>query len=565
MSVVHIGRIRTALKQRFEHLIDLGDVSQNVSGEQRENAFLTRSLAAFAIAEHADTDDRIAAAAVVDGFKDNGIDGFYFDNKERICYLVQSKWSHNGKNSIEVGDIHKVIQGVRDLFNSRLERFNKLQKHREEIDNALSDTSARFILLIVYTGVPELANEVKIPLDDLLKEMNDVDEFLSYRVLRQVDLHSIVAKKAQGFSIDVDIMLYEWGKIDEPYRAFYGQVALEDIVKWDQYGNNLFVKNLRGFKGNTDVNDAIIHTMRQSPQNFWYFNNGITILCNKVTKQRMGGNSRTSGVFKCEGASVVNGAQTVGSIIAALKGGENGFPHARVHVRLSSLEGSPPNFDADLTRAANTQNRIERKDFAALDPTQKRLHSDLFLDYQKEYAYRTGDPVPQPDEGCTLDEAAIALACTQEDVALVVYAKAAPWRLYDDIKQSPYTKLFNPSLSALKLWRSIRILRAVDGSLKQNQSKLSAKPRYIAVHAYRFVLHLVFREVFTFESTTNEQFEGQLIQIPQIVEEKLSKVIVKAEHLFPGTYAGNLFKNISKCRDLVAALDGTNTNSPRAA
>ena len=48
-------------------------------------------------------------------------------------------------------------------------------------------------------------------------------------------------------------------------------------------------------------------------------------------------------------------------------------------------------------------------------------------------------------------------------------------------------------------------------------------------------------------------------------EEKLSKVIVKAEHLFPGTYAGNLFKNISKCRDLVAALDGTNTNSPRAA
>lgn len=66
-------------------------------------------------------------------------------------------------------------------------------------------------------------------------------------------------------------------------------------------------------------------------------------------------------VVECEGASVVNGAQTVGIIIAAIDGGSNGLRRARVLVRIIDLEHCPPTFAADLTRAANRQNRIEKK------------------------------------------------------------------------------------------------------------------------------------------------------------------------------------------------------------
>jgi AIPR protein len=391
MGTLHIGHIKAALKSRFENLIDLSDLSASVSATDRENFFLTRALAAFVIAELGSADDKIAAKAVVDGSKDNGIDAFYFDTSERVCYLVQSKWVHNGKSSVELGEIHKFVQGVNDLLEFKLEHFGKLRQKMPEIEVALSDSLARFVLVIAYTGEPALAAEARRPLDELLAEQNDPTELITLRTLRQGDLHAIVAKKAVGDSVKVKVLLHEWGIITDPYLAYYGQVDLEDIGKWKEFGDSLYSRNLRGFKGSTDVNEAIIMTAHSSPENFWYFNNGITILCDKLSKLPHGGSNRASGLFECEGASVVNGAQTVGSIISAIDSKSNGFKHARVLVRLISLEKCPHNFASELTRAANTQNRIEKKDFAALDPEQDRLKTELLLERGKVYAYRTGD------------------------------------------------------------------------------------------------------------------------------------------------------------------------------
>ena len=398
MGTIHINHIKKALQTRFTPWIDMSDVSSKAPPEERDNQSLTRSLSAFAIAELAGIDDRIAASYVVDGSDDDGIDAFYFDASEHTCYLVQGKWDNSGKHSIAQGDALKFLKSVNHFLNSNLEHFGKLKSKQHEIENVLSDSAATFVLVITYTGEPDLAPEVRAPINELLAAQNDVSELISYRVLRQGDLHAIVAKKAQGEAVNLEIALQEWGIVDEPFRAYYGQVHLEDIAKWKQHGQNLFIKNLRGFKGSTDVNEGIINTVRSTPQNFWYFNNGITVLCNAIAKKPLGGSGRASGTFECEGASVVNGAQTVGSIIAAVDGGSGHFHNAKVLVRLISLEGCPPNFSRDLTSAANTQNRIEKKDFAALDPEQSRLQTELFLEVGKEYSFRSGDQIPQPAE-----------------------------------------------------------------------------------------------------------------------------------------------------------------------
>jgi hypothetical protein len=62
------------------------------------------------------------------------------------------------------------------------------------------------------------------------------------------------------------------------------------------------------------VNDALRKTLGEGPENFWYFNNGITIIADKVTKGLAGAPAHKFANFTCEGASVVNGAQTVGTI-----------------------------------------------------------------------------------------------------------------------------------------------------------------------------------------------------------------------------------------------------------
>jgi hypothetical protein len=434
-----------------------------------------------------------------------------------------------------------------------LSAFDKLRQKKAEIDAALTDSSARFVLVTAYTGEQDLSVEALRPINDFLQEQNDPTELINFQPLRQADLHAVVARQAVGESVKLTILLHEWGKVTEPFLAYYGMVDLQDIATWKQFGQSLYHRNLRGFKGSTDVNEAIVRTARSAPDHFWYFNNGITILCEKLSKQPLGGSNRDSGVFECEGASVVNGAQTVGSIISAIDGGSNEFQRARVLVKIIDLERVPPTFAAELTRAANTQNRIEKRDFAALDPEQDRLKTELLLECEKFYAYKTGDREPSPEEGCTLDDAAVALACAQKDVGLCVQAKREVGRLYDDIQQAPYKLLFNSSLTALRMWRSVEVMRVVDEVLKK-QANLEGKDRLIAVHGNRFILHLVFRSLGNYESADSQDFEDTKGRIPELTLEALAKVTAAKEKQAAASYPANFFKNATKCKELEAAI-----------
>src|SRR5262249_31933179 len=138
-------------------------------------------------------------------------------------------------------------------------------------------------------------------------------------------------------------------------------------------------------------------------ERFWYFNNGITVLCGSIKKKPVGGNSRDSGYFECSDVSIVNGAQTVGAIHQANSTHPESVAKASVLVRFISLEDCPDGFGAEVTRATNTQNRIERRDFVALDSEQERLRTELQLE-KIQYAYKSGEGVADPTKGFELTE-----------------------------------------------------------------------------------------------------------------------------------------------------------------
>jgi hypothetical protein len=548
MSILHVGHIQAAIEKRFRPLVDVSDVKE----PQREDAFLTRGLSAFVIAELSGADDHTAVASVVDGFGDNGIDALYFDAPERVCYLVQSKWIKDGNGSIDVGSILKFTRGVHDFFQGDLDPFgDKMKKLRPVIEQVLADSQVTFTLVVAYTGQQPLPHEVQRPLDELLAALNDPVELVGLRTLRQVDLHQIVAQQAIGESIKLQVMLKEWGSVKEPYMAFYGQVDLKDIATWGKYGQHLYAKNIRGFKGSTDVNEGIINTIKASPQHFWYFNNGVTLTCTRVVPQPLGSGTQDSRVFECEGASVVNGAQTVGSIISALIGDTNGPQNARVPVRIISLEGCPSAFEMELTKAANTQNRIESKDFVAQDSQQARLQTDLFLGTQKRYVYRSGETAPALEDGCTFEDAAVALACAHPDIAYAIQAKREVGKLWEDITKPPYTILFNSGTSAVRMWHAVEIMRMVESDLRQMQSVSEGKPKLIATHGNRFVLHMLFQVAVDLDkfdmASANKIVTHGLKNI-------LASLIDATMKLYKDSYPSNLFKNLSKCRDLAKEI-----------
>ncbi|HZP32201.1 MAG TPA: AIPR family protein [Candidatus Acidoferrales bacterium] len=552
MSIIHVQHIEANCRTRFASLIDMSDVTTK-DAEQKDNQFLSRALAAFAVSATSKTDDLTAAKAVVDEYQDDGIDAFYFDHSEHVAYLVQSKWIKDGNGSPDLGSILKFIQGINHFLENKVTMLGpKLQSKSGDIQDALADSQARFILIVAYTGIPPLSTEVSTPLNQLLADLNDVTDVVSLQVLNQKKLHDIVEEGAMGESVDLAVMLNEFGKVTEPYLAYYGQVDISDFASWAKYGDRLYHKNIRSFKGSTEVNDSIVATIKDAPEKFLYFNNGITLLCASIDKKPLGGKSKTSGVFDCKGASVINGAQTVGSILSVL--GTSSAPTARVMVRLISLENCPPNFAFDVTKAANTQNRIEKRDFAALDPEQTRLRSEMLLSLGKEYVFRTGDQPPAQDKGCTLDEATIALACAQADATHAVNAKQAVGRFYEDISKAPYTILFNSSVTAVKLWRAVEVLRSVDAVLKDEQRKREGKEKLCAVHGNRVLLHLVFQTLSPalFDETKN--VEAEMKKIPELTSTFLDKITEEISKYSPPSYVGNVFKNITKCRDIVKAI-----------
>src|SRR5579863_5888224 len=552
MSIIQVNHIRSNCKGRFSALIDLSDVKVGTSDEDKENYFLTRSLAAFSVAAIAKVDDTVASQSVVDEFQDDGIDAFLYDRDEHVCYLVQSKWTKNGNGSIDVGSVLKFVQGVNHLLEGKIDQLGpKLQKKTQDIQDVLADSQATFVLVITYTGKAPVSVEAQKPLDQLLDELNDDADLVSLQVLKQKELHDVVEQRALGESVDLTIMLHEYGIVREPFKAYYGQIDVSDIVAWGKFGNHLYHKNIRGFKGSTDVNDAIVATVKDAPDNFLYFNNGITLLCSELDKKPLGGKSRSSGVFECTGASVVNGAQTVGSIISALSAPAVAST-ARVMLRLISLEGCPPDFGFDVTRATNTQNRIEKRDFAALDPEQARLRSEMLLSLNKEYVFRTGDHPPPPDKGCTLDEATVALACANPDINHCMTAKREISKLYQNVDGPPYTILFNSSVSALKLWRSVEVLRRVDLRLKYDQSQTEGKERLIAIHGNRLVLYLVFRALGN--SIFTEETEFDVGKLNGLSADCLSKLTAEILKHYSAAYPASLFKNITKCKQIATAV-----------
>lgn len=150
---------------------------------------------------------------------------------------------------------------------------------------------------------------------------------------------------------------------------------------YNRYGDDLFSANYRGFLGigkRKKINNSIRQTVEMEPTNFWVYNNGITILTLGLEEEN---NKKV-----ISGLSIINGAQTTGSISMA-DDSKNNLEKVRVLCRVIKCE------DIDLipkiVKSNNTQNEITSWDRYSNDPIQLSLKEE-FKKYGKEYSLKRG-------------------------------------------------------------------------------------------------------------------------------------------------------------------------------
>lgn len=528
MSVVQVRHVKKVLGERFADLIDMTD-QRWPTDQHREEALLTRSLAALATQIEHPSSDTVAAQAVFDGQDDHGLDAIAVElqtTQPRIS-LVQAKWNHQGKAKFGEGEVHKMLHGLDLILDLEYDRFNRrFQRHAPQLDRAFeSGTTPKITLVLALMRTDQVnANVRRLLQEKIDKQYNQIVEMVDFKVVDLRDFHREILGSAAAPKISARVRLEGFGHESLPYEAKYGTMPVPAIAKlFAEYRRGLFARNIRDSLDLTDVNVKIRNTLLEHPEHFWYFSNGITMLCDSV--KPVGPSVQPGGVgeFILNGLSVVNGAQTVSAIHKAYSAAPETAGNGRVLVRLISLENCPPGFGDQVTTSTNTQNPIEDRDFKSLDPGQIKLRDDFALSLRLSYVIKRGEPKPEREHGCSITEAAEALAATHRNAKFAGRAKHDLASLWQD---DTYRELFGPSPDAYKVWRCVRLLRAVRDQLAELREGLRGRAEAVAGYADLLIVHVVYRQLDTRAiQDPDADWDTQLARVPTLVGDALNWVL----------------------------------------
>ena len=563
VNPLHVRHVRETLEREYRPLIDLSDIAHRPDSEQRP-AFLSRALAALAAQYLTGCDAARAAASVIDGYDDGGYDVVMVNDVPPHLWLVQSKWSDAGTASLSLGDPGKMRTGLDQMLNGEFEKFNgRFQAMAGEVDAIISDPNVRITIVIAQMGASALTSRVKDAFDRLLRDLNGNDQMVNLEVLGLTEFHKMVRAGVAAPRIDLDVSLESPAMITMPYRVYHGALPAEVVADWyQQYGHRMFDQNLRKALGVTSINKGMIDTLLEAPESFLYFNNGITLLCESIdrsARQRMRPDAPAD--LRLTGVSVVNGAQTVACIHEAIRLDGSIAARARVWARIISLESCPEGFGADVTRATNTQNQISRRDYVALDDTQTRLKYDFRLSLQKDYVIKRGEEDPEPSEGCSVADAAVALACAHPSPEFAVRARNDADVLYERGLQGAYSALFPEDVQAHRVWRAVQLLRRVRETLSAVGLEVVGRAGQIAKQGDLLIAHIVAQRIGQRElnNLDTDWDDACLPQVEPMSRTVLMHLIARADELYPRAPVQSLFMNRERCgqfaKDIRSRLD----------
>ncbi|MBP3954391.1 AIPR family protein [Gemmata sp. G18] len=458
MSVVEkpyeINHVPPRLHRDFE-----GRVPPAKSGKtdrEKENNFLSRALAAFAVHRLSGCGLDEAAASVVDGGGDAGIDAVYHTSTSNTLYVVQSKFIESGRGEPELGDVSKFRDGVDNLLRGIWTAFETnaawvaiLPRVKQYFD----DASLRVRAILVYSGI-NTVSEARLHLFEALEaRVNHGEEYFRFASYGLSSVHGWITGADEAAGVDkVELEVLKPGMVTEPFQTVYGQVRIADIAAlYATHGAKLVAANIRRYKGLTEVNERIRETLQGEPANFFYLNNGLTAYCQKLDVARTDLANHEKKRVTAKGFSIVNGAQTLGTIHAA-----DATSEGYVFLKIISLERceDETTFARRITESTNFQNQIGARDFVSLDTQHERIALQLGMD-GISYHYKEGDDIPESDAtNFNLEDAATALVCLEGDsdcelCAMLLSNRKAVWspdQVYpkEQPEQTLCQRLFRP-------------------------------------------------------------------------------------------------------------------------
>ncbi|HGO5294187.1 TPA: AIPR family protein [Photobacterium damselae subsp. damselae] len=566
-SDIQARRIGKMLHNRYSQYIDQSDLNPN--DPELEVKVTTRCIAAFAISHFGGAlEDSYAANAVCDRHDDNGIDAIYVNHQKELMVVVQSKFDQKGAKSIAIRELLRFKASVDDLRELRFEKFNdKVKSMSQDIESAINGFDYKIVMVFAYTGRDEIAEDIK-------KEISQWEEALNTQVfvddLSDRDTYSFlfepfdmakmtkVLKKQNTGSIDLkDVELTQYGVTTEPYKAVHGIISGDQLVEWwEQYDDVLFEKNIRsGLDERGEVNASIRKTISENPELFWYFNNGMTVLTNRIVERKRNNPAKRDGRFDFIGSSVINGAQTLTTIAKSLKTvSEDKINQIRVPIRFIEISENDQEFSNSITRANNHQNKVTGRDFASQNQQQIRIQNEIIYEDGWSYNIHRRDLNNKKANQIDMEDALTAIVCNSKEPRLLTTLKSNRGRFFDNLNGSLYKQVFNPRINGVYVINTVVASRTIEKELKQlqdNASKVDKKLNTIYTHGNYVLTALVM------DSLNITPQQDQLIDLSSTskqIGKKLESIAIQLnmylEERYAKSYRARFFQNKEKVTEI---------------
>jgi hypothetical protein len=432
-------------------------------------------------------------SGIVDGGDDGGVDSVYlFIDNEYVNEEIPS-FSHYKKGvSIELVVIQsKYSEGFKEIAVEKLNRtlndllqaeFDKSGLSLEYNKNVIEKfTTIAYTLKNLVVKFPNLTvncyystkGESSETHPKVKRKANRLTEDIqSNWIDSKVNFHFFGATELLKEARRTPNVIYKVKTEDgfSPDKNMYvALVKLSDYYNFitndsNQLDKNLFEANIRDYQGNVNVNKAISNTLQnQSNENFWWLNNGVTIIGNKMTS--------SGKEIIIDSPQIVNGLQTSNEIFRYFSTSRKDDFERSILVRVICPEGEDSR--DKIIKATNSQTSIPAVSLRGSD----KIHRDIetffksngyYYDRRKNQYKNEGKPIEKIISLSFLGQALMTIILHKPNVA-----RARPSTLLNNNEE--YKKLFNENNSLKSTYNSALLLKTIDIALRKTEISSSER------------------------------------------------------------------------------------------
>jgi hypothetical protein len=368
---------------------ELNDLGSRFRGLTENDLFVLWFLLAYLVDE-----EDIAARGLVGASGDKSVDAVVIDNRANTVFLVQSKFrlSINQKpeprsDVVAFADLGTVIWGDRDNYRRFTEGLDPLVRSRLDDARHMVQRRERWKVHLLYVTTGSCSKTLETEAKNIARNAKGPTEFevLDGRAVLGVyrDYLDGVAPPVRSLDFPVQAAGRLQSGVSNRFdpssqiESWVFTMSGRDVANlFASTGVRLFARNIRGFLGGrTGVNEAMQVTLSERPEYFWYFNNGITVVCSDAEEVR----KQAKIVLRVTNPQIINGQQTTRVLAAQDEIASTATVLARI-IRIPRDATGEDRFEELVSRiveATNYQNQIKASDLVANDRTQVFIEREL--------------------------------------------------------------------------------------------------------------------------------------------------------------------------------------------